>query len=161
MTKASPTAASAAAMAIEKIATITPVGRCGSGLKRQNAMKFRFAAATIISIPIKMKIAWRRLSAASKPIENNAAEMMRKSWRVGVIAVLTENAEHPTPNTEHRTQTRSSIQYWALGAAPASLSRKHCGQVRRWAFASSASSFLLHHKNQRTDEGGGEKKTNA
>ena len=31
MTKASPTAASAAAMAMEKIATITPVGDCGGG----------------------------------------------------------------------------------------------------------------------------------
>ena len=57
MTNASPTAASAAAMAIEKIAIITPVGWCGSGLKRQNAIKFKFAAASIISMPIKMKIA--------------------------------------------------------------------------------------------------------
>jgi len=39
----------------KKIATITPVGCCGSGLKRQNAMKFKFAAASINSMPIKMK----------------------------------------------------------------------------------------------------------
>ena len=57
MTSASPTAASAAAMAMEKIAIITPVGWCGSELKRQKAMKLRFAAASMISMPIKMKMA--------------------------------------------------------------------------------------------------------
>src|SRR6266487_6404415 len=88
MTSASPTAASAAAIAIEKIATITPMGDCGCGLKRQNAMKFRFAAASIISIPIRMKMAWRRLSTANRPMENNVAETIRKSWRVGVIGAV-------------------------------------------------------------------------
>ena len=57
MTIARPTAASAAEIAMEKIAIITPVGGCGGGAKRQNAMKFKFAAASIISIPIRMKIA--------------------------------------------------------------------------------------------------------
>src|SRR4051794_16835451 len=85
MTRARPTAASAAAMAIEKMATITPVGFCGSGPKRQKATKFRFAAANIISMPIKMKMACRRLRAASKPMENKAAEMMRTSCRVTLI----------------------------------------------------------------------------
>src|SRR4029453_15437743 len=86
MTNARPTAASAAAMAIEKIATITPVGWCGSGLNRQNAMKFMFAAASIISMPIKMKMAWRRLSAASKPMQKSAADTMRTIWSVSVMA---------------------------------------------------------------------------
>src|SRR6266404_1126078 len=86
MTKARPTAASAAAIAMEKIATMTPVGCCGSEPKRQKATKFRLAAASIISMPIRMKMAWRRLSAAMRPMLNNAAEMMRKSWRVGVMS---------------------------------------------------------------------------
>src|SRR5437868_14943320 len=86
MTKARPTAASAAAMAMEKIATRTPVGGCGCGPKRQKAMKFKFAAASISSMPIKMKIAWRRLRAASRPIEKRAVETIRNSWRVGVMA---------------------------------------------------------------------------
>ena len=79
MTIASPTAASAAEIAMEKIAIITPVDGCGGGAKRQNAMKFRLAAASIISIPIRMKIACRRLNAASKPMENSAADTMRNS----------------------------------------------------------------------------------
>ena len=58
---------------------MTPMGGCGCGLKRQNATKFKFAAASIISIPIKMKMAWRRLSAASNPMQNKAAETKRKS----------------------------------------------------------------------------------
>jgi hypothetical protein len=36
-------------------------------------------------MPIKMKIAWRRLSAASNPIEKSAAEAMRKNVSGGVI----------------------------------------------------------------------------
>src|SRR5207302_9796290 len=72
-------------MAMAKRAIITPMGCFGGGLKRQNAIKFRFAAANIISMPMRMKIAWRRLSAASKPIENSAAETMRKTWRVGIM----------------------------------------------------------------------------
>src|SRR6266498_318576 len=86
MTSARPTAASAAAIAMEKIAIITPVGWCGSRLKRQNAMKFKFAAASIISMPIKMKMAWRRLKAASSPMQNSAVDTMRKSWSVSVMA---------------------------------------------------------------------------
>src|SRR5450432_4136001 len=86
MTSARPTAASAAAIAIEKIATITPVICCGSGPKRQHATKFRFAAASINSMPIKMKIACRRLNAASSPVQNSAAETARKLVSVGVIA---------------------------------------------------------------------------
>ena len=79
MTIARPTAASAAEIAIEKITIITPVGGCGAGAKRQNAIKFKFAAASIISIPIRMKIACRRLNAARRPMENSAADTMRKS----------------------------------------------------------------------------------
>ena len=78
MTIARPTAASAAAIAIEKMATITPIGCEAGGLNRQNAMKLMFAAASIISIPIKMKIACRRLSAARSPTQNNADEITRK-----------------------------------------------------------------------------------
>src|SRR4029077_14660546 len=70
---------------MEKIAIITPVGGCGGGAKRQNAIKFKFAAASIISMPIRMKIASRRLNAASKPRENRAAETMRTSCSVGVM----------------------------------------------------------------------------
>ena len=73
------TSLGAAAIAMEKIATMTPMGGCGCELKRQNATKFTFAAASIISIPIKMKMAWRRLSAASSPMENKAVETTRKS----------------------------------------------------------------------------------
>ena len=57
MTIAKPIAASAAEIAMEKIANITPVGWCGCGAKRQNAMKFRFAAANINSMPMRIKIA--------------------------------------------------------------------------------------------------------
>src|SRR4029077_17149985 len=78
MTMARPTAASAAAMAMAKIATIMPVGCAGCGANRQNAMKLMFAAASIISIPIKMKMACRRLSAASNPMQKSAAETMSK-----------------------------------------------------------------------------------
>src|SRR5437868_12922447 len=93
MTKAKPTAASAAAIAMEKIATMTPVGCCGLGPNRQKAMKFRLAAASIISIPIKMKMAWRRLRAATRPMENSADEIVRKSWRVGVMAAALQKAK--------------------------------------------------------------------
>src|SRR5262249_21820610 len=86
MTMARPTAASAAAIAIAKIATMTPVGRADAGANRQNAMKLMFAAASIISIPIKINIAWLRLRAARRPTENKQADITRKSWRVGVIA---------------------------------------------------------------------------
>src|SRR3981189_1591170 len=86
MTNASPTAASAAAIAMEKIATMTPMGGRGCELKRQKATKFKFAAASIISMPIRMKIACRRLSAASNPMEKSAAEIVRKSVSVGVMA---------------------------------------------------------------------------
>src|SRR6185437_13545200 len=85
MTIARPTAASAAEMAIEKIAIITPVDGCGGGAKRQNAMKFKFAAASIISIPIRIKIACLRLNAASRPMENRAADTIRNSCSVGVM----------------------------------------------------------------------------
>src|SRR5262252_847910 len=101
MTIARPTAASAAEIAMEKIAIITPVEGCGGGAKCQNAMKFKFAAASIISMPIRMKMAWRRLRAASKPIENNAAETMRKLWSTGVIAIQVQNVERRTPNAQH------------------------------------------------------------
>ena len=104
MTIARPTAASAAEMAMEKIAIITPVDGCGGGAKRQNAMKFKFAAASIISIPIRMNIACRRLNAASRPMENRAADTMRKAWSVGVIAVLPENVQRPTSNAQLPTQ---------------------------------------------------------
>src|SRR4029077_19478428 len=86
MTRARPTAASPAAITRKKNATNTPVGDCGCGPKRQKAMKFKLAAASISSMPIKMKIACRRLRAASRPVEKSAVESMRKSWRVGVIA---------------------------------------------------------------------------
>jgi hypothetical protein len=49
-------------------------------------MKFRFAAASIISMPIKMKMAWRRLRAASKPMQKSAADTMRTIWSVRVMA---------------------------------------------------------------------------
>jgi hypothetical protein len=65
-------------MAIEKIAIITPIGGCDCGPNRQNAIKLRFAAANIISIPIRMKMAWRRLKAASRPAENRPADTIRK-----------------------------------------------------------------------------------
>ena len=79
MTIARPTAASAAEIAMEKIVMITPVDGCGGGAKCQNAMKFKFAAASINSMPMRIKIACRRLSAATRPMENNAAEAMRKT----------------------------------------------------------------------------------
>src|SRR5437588_5152584 len=104
MTIARPTAASAAAIAIAKIATMTPVGCEGGGANRQNAMKLMFAAVSIISIPIKMKMAWRRLSAASSPMQKRAAEIMRNNWSVVVIVVRTENFQRPTSNAQHRTQ---------------------------------------------------------
>ncbi len=46
-------------MAMEKIATITPVSGCGGVAKRQKATKLMFAAASISSIPMRMNFAWR------------------------------------------------------------------------------------------------------
>src|SRR5438067_11624907 len=101
-------------------------------------MKFKFAAASIISMPIRMKIAWRRLSAASKPMENTAAETIRKSWRVGLIVVETENAQRAMSNAQRPSQRLFGIGHWAL-------------RVERRAFASSLLPLFLHNKNQRAD----------
>src|ERR1700719_979641 len=105
MTIARPTAASAAEIAMEKIASITPVGWCGCGAKRQNAIKFKLAAANINSMPMRMKIAWRRLKAASRPMENNAPETATKACSVGVIAVQVENAQRQTSNGQRPAQS--------------------------------------------------------
>src|SRR5207245_9344253 len=97
-------------MAIEKSAIITPIGCFGCGAKRQKAMKFKLAAANIISMPMRMKIAWRRLNAASRPMENNAAETMRKSWSVAVIVVVRENPQRPAPHVQVPTQNTFEIE---------------------------------------------------
>src|SRR5262245_3888369 len=157
MTNARPTAASAAEMAIEKIATITPVYGCGGGAKRQNAMKFKFAAASIISIPIRMKIACRRLNAASRPMENRAADTIRKPWSVGVIA-------------SQRSLGSACVSHAGFGVAPKqsflwgwcvvnmdeteekfAIARPRSPARGTRALPMGASSLFLHHEHKRAD----------
>src|SRR6266496_2649507 len=68
MMSASPTAASAAAMAMENTTNITPRSASGFGPNRQKAMKFRFAALSISSMPTSTRIALRRVSAPARPM---------------------------------------------------------------------------------------------
>src|SRR2546423_7351009 len=153
MTSASPTAASAAAIAMEKMATMTPVGFGEAGPNRQNAMKFRFAAASISSIPMRMKIACLRLSAASNPIENSAAETTRQSWSVGVIGLGSARV--------------SRAGFGALAETRFGSSRSR-GRDRQHARArtlprkeSRSSSLFLHHQNERADERRGQQEADA
>src|SRR5207248_2989732 len=162
MTSASPTAASAAAIAMEKIATITPVGCAGSGLKRQKATKFMFAAASISSIPIRMKMAWRRLSAASKPMENKAADKTRKMVSVGVM-----RGERTRLACWFRRPAETSFVP-VSGAGRSSQVRgracQHASRVRspdEELRVVRSSPFFLRDENQRADERGGEQEPDA
>ena len=79
MTSARPTAASAAATAIEKMTKITPVAGAGEAPYRQNAMKFKFAAFSINSIPSRTRMVLLRDSAPISPTQNSALENKRQS----------------------------------------------------------------------------------
>src|SRR5262249_52148055 len=130
-------------------------------------MKFKFAAASIISIPIRMKMAWRRLNAASKPMENNAAATIKKPWRVGgmtpgrglcsarvwragerILATADFRCDFSTPSV-HETSGRD-----CFGATP-----KPTRGTR--ALPMSVSSLFLHHEHEGADEGGGQEEPNA
>src|ERR1041385_1815199 len=167
MTSARPTAASAAAIAIEKIATITPVGFCDGDPKRQKAMKFRFAAASMSSIPIRMKIACLRLNAASKPTENSAAEMMRQSWRVGVMSGRFWSGSERLQRAGFVIRPKRTLR----------PRRDKCVAQKKFAIAWTRSparckralpndkirhsSPFLHHQYQRADQRGGEQQADA
>src|SRR5437588_1479030 len=170
MTSARPTAASAAAMAMAKIAIITPVGSCGSGLKRQNAMKFKFAAASIISMPIKIKMAWRRLKAASNPMQNRAADTMRKSWsvrvmarRIGLGSVRVSRAgfgvapKHSFLLIQSAAKSANPRRKFAI-ARTRSPARETRALPRR---GFRASPLFLQHENKRADQRGGEQEPDA
>src|ERR1017187_8125165 len=79
MISAKPTAASAAATPIEKITNMIPVNVSGGSLKRQNAMKFRFAALSMSSMPMSTMMALRRVSAPARPMAKRNAERMREA----------------------------------------------------------------------------------
>src|ERR1700728_2382063 len=69
---ASPTAASAAATAMEKIPKIIPVDTplvCGP--KRQKATKLRLAAFNISSMPTSTRMVFLRVNAPARPTANN------------------------------------------------------------------------------------------
>ena len=82
---ARPTAASAAATAIEKIANRMPTRSDGFSENRQKVMKFRFAAPSINSIPMRIMIEFERESTAARPKANRIAEMARRIWSVMVL----------------------------------------------------------------------------
>src|ERR1041385_6970044 len=77
MMSARPTAASAAATPIEKITNRIPVSASGCSLKRQNAMKFRFAALSMSSMPMRTMMALRRVNAPARPMLNNIADKIK------------------------------------------------------------------------------------
>src|SRR5450759_5490726 len=87
MMSAKPTAASAAATPIEKITNMIPVSASGCSPKRQNAMKFRFAALSMSSMPMSTMMALRRVSAPARPMANRNAERMRYPAS-GVMSVV-------------------------------------------------------------------------
>ena len=62
-----------AAMAMENTANIRPVIVSGFSLKRQKAMKFRFAALSMSSMPIRTRMALRRVSAPARPMLKSSA----------------------------------------------------------------------------------------
>ena len=70
-------AASAAAMPIEKITNMIPVSASGCSLKRQNAMKFKFAALSMSSMPMSTMMALRRVNAPARPMAKSMAERRR------------------------------------------------------------------------------------
>src|SRR5262249_41162008 len=141
-------------------------------------MKLKFAAASIISIPIRMKMAWRRLNAASKPMENNAVATIKKPWSVGVmtrrsglgsarvsrageriLATADFRCDFSTPSV-HETSGRD-----CFGATPLQRmrSKRQAFQPTRGtrALPMSVSSLFLHHEHEGADEGGGQEEPNA
>src|SRR5215469_5081715 len=97
MINASPTAASAAATPIENSANITPVKASGFGPYLQNAIKFKFAAFSINSIPTSTRIAFRRVSAPANPTENSSAEISRHS----VNPVISRASSPSSQSSQH------------------------------------------------------------
>jgi hypothetical protein len=59
---------------MEKSANMTPVKAEGSGPKRQKAMKFMLAALSISSIPIRTRIALRRIKTPARPMEKRSED---------------------------------------------------------------------------------------
>src|SRR5689334_22768768 len=88
MMSARPTAASAAATPMEKITNRMPVNTSGCSLKRQNAMKFRFAALSMSSMPMSTMMALRRVNAPARPM----AKIMAESRRYAASGVMLSSA---------------------------------------------------------------------
>jgi hypothetical protein len=59
---------------MEKSANMIPVKAEGAGPYLQNAMKFKLAALSISSIPIRTRIALRRIKAPARPMEKRSDE---------------------------------------------------------------------------------------
>jgi hypothetical protein len=62
---------------MEKSANMAPVNAAGAGPYLQNAIKFRFAALSISSIPIRTRIALRRINTPARPMEKRSEDKSR------------------------------------------------------------------------------------
>src|SRR5262245_27970766 len=98
-------------MPIEKITNMMPVSASGCSLNRQNAMKFRFAAFNISSIPMSTMIALRRVNAPASPMPNSSVERTRYAasgvmWRSSGISFPLLLSHR----NDHRADQRSGQQ---------------------------------------------------
>src|SRR5688572_24007787 len=137
MMSARPTAASAAATPIEKITNMIPVSASGCSLKRQNAMKFRFAALSISSMPMSTMMALRRVNAPARPMLKSMA-LKRRYAASGVMLRARKGAEGK------RGRGESSF-------SPFLLFSLSCSQSSSLGFRS----FVAHCNNHRPNQGGG------
>src|ERR1035441_3431267 len=148
MMSARPTAASAPAIAMEKSTKIKPVSASGCGPKRQKAIKFRFAAFSIISMPMRTRMACRRVTAPAKPMAKRKAEMRRQACK-GVM-IQTSKFQAPssreTSSSKHQATRRDSVLdlgAWRFSGA--------------WMLVLGASFlFLFQSNDDRTDHRGGQ-----
>ena len=79
---ARPTAASAAATAMEKMTKRIPERSEGFAENRQKARKLRLAAPSMSSMPMRIMMAFDRERAAASPNAKRTAEMERRTERV-------------------------------------------------------------------------------
>src|ERR1017187_4047333 len=111
MMSARPTAASAPAIAMEKRTKIKPVSASGCGPKRQKAIRFRFAAFSISSMPMSTRMACRRVTAPAKPMAKRKAEISRQACS-GVM-IQTSKFQAPssreTSSSKHQATRRDPV----------------------------------------------------
>src|SRR3954465_13966173 len=89
MTIASPTQASAAAMAMMKIGARWPVNEASPASVREKPMKLRLTALSISSTPISRKKMFRRVSVVAMPSANSvAARNWTQSGSMWLMSVL-------------------------------------------------------------------------